>query len=177
MPVSVSESIRRCYRACLHVHRVQLCNLYRVIVSCSGKTDAPVASDSNSCCCKTRAADFKRNVLHCLYIFLYKSCCYNEVKRPRRRCCSPGHTCRVIYTNVLAFISHAQSLPSLRASLWSSCVVLPLLALTWMSAVLAMTDKRSILFQILFAVFDSLQGFVIVMVHCILRREVEDDFT
>lgn len=61
---------------------------------------------------------------------------------------------------------------SLRASLWSSCVVLPLLALTWMSAVLAMTDKRSILFQILFAVFDSLQGFVIVMVHCILRREV-----
>lgn len=44
-----------------------------------------------------------------------------------------------------------------------------------MSAVLAMTDKRSILFQILFAVFDSLQGFVIVMVHCILRREVEDD--
>uniref|UniRef100_A0A9J8DI31 Adhesion G protein-coupled receptor B3 n=1 Tax=Cyprinus carpio carpio TaxID=630221 RepID=A0A9J8DI31_CYPCA len=57
------------------------------------------------------------------------------------------------------------------ASLWSSCVVLPLLALTWMSAVLAMTDKRSILFQILFAVFDSLQGFVIVMVHCILRRE------
>ncbi|MEQ2203233.1 Adhesion G protein-coupled receptor B1 [Xenoophorus captivus] len=60
------------------------------------------------------------------------------------------------------------------ASLWSSCVVLPLLALTWMSAVLAMTDKRSILFQILFAVFDSLQGFVIVMVHCILRREVEE---
>ncbi|KAB1275439.1 Adhesion G protein-coupled receptor B3 [Camelus dromedarius] len=39
-----------------------------------------------------------------------------------------------------------------------------------------MTDKRSILFQILFAVFDSLQGFVIVMVHCILRREVQDAF-
>lgn len=84
---------------------------------------------------------------------------------------------RVIYTNLPAFISSTQSFPPpLRASLWSSCVVLPLLALTWMSAVLAMTDKRSILFQILFAVFDSLQGFVIVMVHCILRREVEDDF-
>lgn len=82
----------------------------------------------------------------------------------------------VICTNLLAFISSTRSLlPPLRASLWSSCVVLPLLALTWMSAVLAMTDKRSILFQILFAVFDSLQGFVIVMVHCILRREVEDD--
>ena len=64
-------------------------------------------------------------------------------------------------------------MPSIpRASLWSSCVVLPLLALTWMSAVLAVTDRRSALFQILFAVFDSLEGFVIVMVHCILRREV-----
>ncbi|XP_034509427.1 adhesion G protein-coupled receptor B1-like [Ailuropoda melanoleuca] len=43
-----------------------------------------------------------------------------------------------------------------------------------MSAVLAVTDRRSALFQILFAVFDSLEGFVIVMVHCILRREVQD---
>ncbi|XP_067361428.1 adhesion G protein-coupled receptor B2 isoform X19 [Channa argus] len=34
------------------------------------------------------------------------------------------------------------------ASLWSSCVVLPLLALTWMSAVLAITDRRSTLFQV-----------------------------
>uniref|UniRef100_A0A8D0HFR7 Adhesion G protein-coupled receptor B2 n=1 Tax=Sphenodon punctatus TaxID=8508 RepID=A0A8D0HFR7_SPHPU len=60
------------------------------------------------------------------------------------------------------------------ASLWSSCVVLPLLALTWMSAVLAMTDRRSILFQVLFAVFNSVQGFVIITVHCFLRREVQD---
>ncbi|XP_057689627.1 adhesion G protein-coupled receptor B1-like isoform X2 [Corythoichthys intestinalis] len=60
------------------------------------------------------------------------------------------------------------------ASLWSSCVVLPLLALTWMSAVLAITDRRSALFQILFAVFDSMEGFVIIMVHCILRREVQE---
>nr|XP_060640146.1 adhesion G protein-coupled receptor B2 isoform X4 [Anolis sagrei ordinatus] len=63
---------------------------------------------------------------------------------------------------------------SAMASLWSSCVVLPLLALTWMSAVLAMTDRRSILFQVLFAVFNSIQGFVIITVHCFLRREVQD---
>ncbi|TKS88613.1 Adhesion G protein-coupled receptor B2 [Collichthys lucidus] len=60
------------------------------------------------------------------------------------------------------------------ASLWSSCVVLPLLALTWMSAVLAITDRRSMLFQVLFAVFDSVQGFVIITVHCAMRREVQD---
>uniref|UniRef100_A0A674M8Q4 Adhesion G protein-coupled receptor B3 n=1 Tax=Takifugu rubripes TaxID=31033 RepID=A0A674M8Q4_TAKRU len=76
--------------------------------------------------------------------------------------------CGVVSTTALSATTASNAM----ASLWSSCVVLPLLALTWMSAVLAMTDKRSILFQILFAVFDSLQGFVIVMVHCILRREV-----
>ncbi|XP_050807588.1 adhesion G protein-coupled receptor B3 [Gopherus flavomarginatus] len=75
--------------------------------------------------------------------------------------------CGVVSTTALSATTASNAM----ASLWSSCVVLPLLALTWMSAVLAMTDKRSILFQILFAVFDSLQGFVIVMVHCILRRE------
>ncbi|CAL8297606.1 unnamed protein product [Lota lota] len=63
---------------------------------------------------------------------------------------------------------------SAMASLWSSCVVLPLLALTWMSAVLAITDRRSMLFQVLFAVFDSVQGFVIITVHCAMRREVQD---
>ncbi|XP_042071475.1 adhesion G protein-coupled receptor B3 isoform X9 [Haplochromis burtoni] len=80
--------------------------------------------------------------------------------------------CGVVSTTALSATTASNAM----ASLWSSCVVLPLLALTWMSAVLAITDKRSILFQILFAVFDSLQGFVIVMVHCILRREVQDAF-
>ncbi|KAA8583902.1 hypothetical protein FQN60_015110 [Etheostoma spectabile] len=80
--------------------------------------------------------------------------------------------CGVVSTTALSATTASNAM----ASLWSSCVVLPLLALTWMSAVLAMTDKRSILFQILFAVFDSLQGFVIVMVHCILRKEVQDAF-
>ncbi|KAH0622070.1 hypothetical protein JD844_024020 [Phrynosoma platyrhinos] len=76
--------------------------------------------------------------------------------------------CGVISTTALSATTASNAM----ASLWSSCVVLPLLALTWMSAVLAMTDKRSILFQILFAVFDSLQGFVIVQdaFRCRLRN-------
>uniref|UniRef100_A0A672QMV0 Adhesion G protein-coupled receptor B2 n=1 Tax=Sinocyclocheilus grahami TaxID=75366 RepID=A0A672QMV0_SINGR len=76
--------------------------------------------------------------------------------------------CGVISSTALS--SSAAS--SAMASLWSSCVVLPLLALTWMSAVLAITDRRSTLFQVLFAVFDSVQGFVIITVHCAMRREV-----
>ncbi|XP_034092627.1 adhesion G protein-coupled receptor B2 isoform X19 [Gymnodraco acuticeps] len=78
--------------------------------------------------------------------------------------------CGVISSTAMS----SQTASSAMASLWSSCVVLPLLALTWMSAVLAITDRRSTLFQVLFAVFDSVQGFVIITVHCAMRREVQD---
>uniref|UniRef100_A0A6Q2WW17 Adhesion G protein-coupled receptor B2 n=1 Tax=Esox lucius TaxID=8010 RepID=A0A6Q2WW17_ESOLU len=76
--------------------------------------------------------------------------------------------CGVISSTALS----SSTASSAMASLWSSCVVLPLLALTWMSAVLAITDRRSTLFQVLFAVFDSVQGCVIITVHCAMRREV-----
>ncbi|KAM3858656.1 adhesion G protein-coupled receptor B2 [Diretmus argenteus] len=78
--------------------------------------------------------------------------------------------CGVISSTALS----SSTARSAMASLWSSCVVLPLLALTWMSAVLAITDRRSTLFQVLFAVFDSVQGFVIITIHCAMRREVQD---
>ncbi|XP_056598018.1 adhesion G protein-coupled receptor B2 isoform X9 [Triplophysa dalaica] len=78
--------------------------------------------------------------------------------------------CGVISSTALS----SSTASSAMASLWSSCVVLPLLALTWMSAVLAITDRRSTMFQVLFAVFDSVQGFVIITVHCAMRREVQD---
>uniref|UniRef100_A0A665WPP8 Adhesion G protein-coupled receptor B2 n=1 Tax=Echeneis naucrates TaxID=173247 RepID=A0A665WPP8_ECHNA len=80
--------------------------------------------------------------------------------------------CGVISSTALS----SSTASSAMASLWSSCVVLPLLALTWMSAVLAITDRRSTLFQVLFAVFDSVQGFVIITVHCAMRREVSPTF-
>ncbi|XP_056651228.1 adhesion G protein-coupled receptor B2 isoform X8 [Monodelphis domestica] len=82
----------------------------------------------------------------------------------------PCSACGMVPSPLLSSVTARNAM----ASLWSSCVVLPLLALTWMSAVLAMTDRRSILFQVLFAVFNSVQGFVIIAVHCFLRREVQD---
>ncbi|CAH6790938.1 Adgrb2 [Phodopus roborovskii] len=82
----------------------------------------------------------------------------------------PCSSCGAVPSPLLSSASARNAM----ASLWSSCVVLPLLALTWMSAVLAMTDRRSVLFQALFAVFNSAQGFVITAVHCFLRREVQD---
>ncbi|XP_072303718.1 adhesion G protein-coupled receptor B2 [Eucyclogobius newberryi] len=86
--------------------------------------------------------------------------------RPLLKCSK----CGVISSTAMSSATASSAM----ASLWSSCVVLPLLALTWMSAVLAITDRRSTLFQILFAVFDSVQGLVIITVHCAMRREVQD---
>ncbi|XP_018602520.2 adhesion G protein-coupled receptor B2-like isoform X3 [Scleropages formosus] len=82
----------------------------------------------------------------------------------------------VIFNKLMArdSISDAHTKQRAGVSLWSSCVVLPMLALTWMSAVLAITDGRSALFQVLFGVFDGIQGVVILMVHGVLRREVQD---
>ncbi|XP_069051483.1 adhesion G protein-coupled receptor B2 isoform X5 [Lepisosteus oculatus] len=93
-----------------------------------------------------------------------------QANEPRSRLLLKCSKCGVISSTALS----TSTASSAMASLWSSCVVLPLLALTWMSAVLAMTDRRSILFQVLFAVFDSVQGCVIITVHCALRREVQD---
>ncbi|XP_058853313.1 adhesion G protein-coupled receptor B2-like isoform X2 [Acipenser ruthenus] len=93
-----------------------------------------------------------------------------QASEPRSRLLLKCSKCGVISSTALSSTTASNAM----ASLWSSCVVLPLLALTWMSAVLAMTDRRSILFQVLFAVFDSVQGFVIIAVHCALRREVQD---
>uniref|UniRef100_A0A3B5A9S2 Adhesion G protein-coupled receptor B2 n=1 Tax=Stegastes partitus TaxID=144197 RepID=A0A3B5A9S2_9TELE len=85
-----------------------------------------------------------------------------------------GPAAVIVLVSLYVILSFSDQPASLSASLWSSCVVLPLLALTWMSAVLAITDRRSTLFQVLFAVFDSVQGFVIITVHCAMRREVQD---
>ncbi|XP_034150618.1 adhesion G protein-coupled receptor B2 isoform X6 [Esox lucius] len=92
------------------------------------------------------------------------------VEASRSRLLLKCSKCGVISSTALS----SSTASSAMASLWSSCVVLPLLALTWMSAVLAITDRRSTLFQVLFAVFDSVQGCVIITVHCAMRREVQD---
>uniref|UniRef100_A0A673BMT0 Adhesion G protein-coupled receptor B2 n=1 Tax=Sphaeramia orbicularis TaxID=375764 RepID=A0A673BMT0_9TELE len=94
----------------------------------------------------------------------------SKKQRARSRLLLKCSKCGVISSTALS----SSTASSAMASLWSSCVVLPLLALTWMSAVLAITDRRSTLFQVLFAVFDSVQGFVIITVHCAMRREVQD---
>ncbi|XP_064210091.1 adhesion G-protein coupled receptor D1 isoform X1 [Anguilla rostrata] len=54
-------------------------------------------------------------------------------------------------------------------------VLLPILGISWVFGVLAIND-HSLLFQYLFAVFNSLQGFFIFLFHCLLNSEVRAAF-
>ncbi|KAJ8285836.1 hypothetical protein GJAV_G00031470 [Gymnothorax javanicus] len=54
-------------------------------------------------------------------------------------------------------------------------VLLPILGISWVFGVLAINDN-SLLFQYMFAVFNSLQGFFIFLFHCLLNSEVRAAF-
>ncbi|XP_062400031.1 adhesion G-protein coupled receptor D1 isoform X2 [Sardina pilchardus] len=54
-------------------------------------------------------------------------------------------------------------------------VLLPILGISWIFGVLAIND-HSLLFQYMFAVFNSLQGFFIFLFHCLLNSEVRAAF-
>ncbi|XP_073767208.1 adhesion G-protein coupled receptor D1 isoform X2 [Danio rerio] len=54
-------------------------------------------------------------------------------------------------------------------------VLLPILGISWVFGVLAVND-HSLLFQYMFAVFNSLQGFFIFLFHCLLNSEVRAAF-
>ncbi|XP_015683976.1 adhesion G-protein coupled receptor D1-like, partial [Protobothrops mucrosquamatus] len=54
-------------------------------------------------------------------------------------------------------------------------VLLPILGSSWIFGVLAVND-RALVFQYLFAIFNSLQGFFIFLFHCLLNSEVRAAF-
>lgn len=54
-------------------------------------------------------------------------------------------------------------------------VLLPILGSSWIFGVLAVND-RAIIFQYMFAIFNSLQGFFIFLFHCLLNSEVRAAF-
>ncbi|XP_055742682.1 adhesion G-protein coupled receptor D1-like isoform X2 [Salvelinus fontinalis] len=54
-------------------------------------------------------------------------------------------------------------------------VLLPILGISWIFGVLAIND-HALMFQYMFAVFNSLQGFFIFLFHCLLNSEVRAAF-
>ncbi|KAL8581715.1 hypothetical protein ACOMHN_043133 [Nucella lapillus] len=55
------------------------------------------------------------------------------------------------------------------------CVMTPILGLAWIFGVMAV-NHDTVLFQVLFVVFNSLQGLMIFIFHCLLSKQVREGF-
>ncbi|XP_031566278.1 adhesion G protein-coupled receptor L2-like [Actinia tenebrosa] len=66
-------------------------------------------------------------------------------------------------------------LQSVRSGIKSATVLLPILGIAWVFGILAV-NTETIVFQYLFAIFNSLQGFMIFIFHCVLNSEVRKAF-
>ncbi|XP_041351593.1 uncharacterized protein LOC121370438 [Gigantopelta aegis] len=60
-----------------------------------------------------------------------------------------------------------------KAGLKALCVLLPVMGLTWVFGVFSV-NENVVIFQYLFAVFNSVQGLFIFIFHCLLSRQVQD---
>ncbi|KAJ7374174.1 hypothetical protein OS493_009516 [Desmophyllum pertusum] len=58
----------------------------------------------------------------------------------------------------------------------ASFVLLPLLGISWSFGVLTMTSDK-IVFNYIFAIFNSLQGFIIFIFHCVFNKQIRDVLT
>ena len=59
----------------------------------------------------------------------------------------------------------------LRTGVKATAVVLPLLGVTWVFSLLAF-ESAAVTFKYLFAIFNSLQGLMIFVFHCLLNKQV-----
>ncbi|XP_071170139.1 latrophilin-like protein 1 [Mytilus edulis] len=59
----------------------------------------------------------------------------------------------------------------IRAGVKGALILIPLLGLTWMFGLMAVNEDF-VIFQYLFAIFNSLQGFFIFLFHCVFNSEV-----
>ncbi|XP_048578568.1 adhesion G protein-coupled receptor L4 isoform X2 [Nematostella vectensis] len=66
-------------------------------------------------------------------------------------------------------------LSTVRSGVKSAMVLLPILGVTWVFGVLAV-NSYTLVFQYLFAIFNSMQGFFIFVFHCLLNSEVRKAF-
>ena len=58
-----------------------------------------------------------------------------------------------------------------KAGLKATAVILPLLGITWLFGLLTFSSS-TVAFKYMFAIFNSLQGLMIFIFHCLLNKQV-----
>ncbi|CAC5397546.1 ADGRD1 [Mytilus coruscus] len=62
-----------------------------------------------------------------------------------------------------------------KAGIKSICVILPLFGVTWVLGVFSVNEDL-VVFQYLFAILNSLQGFFVCLFHCFLNKQVKQGY-
>ncbi|XP_052782341.1 uncharacterized protein LOC128218702 isoform X3 [Mya arenaria] len=98
-----------------------------------------------------------------------------------------GPALAIVFTNTIItvavikrmFVTSALSkrgdADKIKTGLRSVCVLFPIFGITWSFGVFAV-NRETVVFQYLFAIFNSLQGVLIFVVQCILDRKVQEVF-
>ncbi|KAH3726982.1 hypothetical protein DPMN_052889 [Dreissena polymorpha] len=73
----------------------------------------------------------------------------------------------------VAAMSKKTDAEKVKTGVRSVCILLPVMGLTWVFGIFAV-NKDTLVFQYLFAIFNSLQGFLIFLVQCVFDRKVRD---
>ncbi|XP_062605232.1 adhesion G-protein coupled receptor G7-like [Saccostrea cucullata] len=76
-----------------------------------------------------------------------------------------------IVIRIIIHLERSDEYKQIRSSVKGAIFLLPLLGLTWIFGLMAV-NKDTIIFQYLFAVFNSLQGFFVFLFHCVCNSEV-----
>ncbi|XP_073254225.1 adhesion G-protein coupled receptor D1-like [Porites lutea] len=93
----------------------------------------------------------------------------------------------VILVNIVVFIlvmrqmmgtkymQNKTQVEKVRTGVKASGVILPLLGITWLFGLLSF-NSDTIIFKYIFTIFNSLQGLMIFIFHCILNKQIKDAF-
>ncbi|XP_069141358.1 uncharacterized protein [Argopecten irradians] len=60
-----------------------------------------------------------------------------------------------------------------KTAMRSLCVLLPVMGIAWVFGVFSVNEDM-VIFQYLFAIFNSFQGFLIFLFHCLINRQIKD---
>ncbi|XP_045172657.2 adhesion G protein-coupled receptor L3-like [Mercenaria mercenaria] len=70
-----------------------------------------------------------------------------------------------------AYMSRKTSIEKVKSGVRGIIVLMPLMGLTWLFGIFS-TNEETVVFQYLFAVFNSLQGLFIFIFHCVMNKKI-----
>ncbi|XP_068720465.1 adhesion G-protein coupled receptor D1-like [Montipora capricornis] len=96
-----------------------------------------------------------------------------------------GPAILVITINIVVFVlvmhsmfstrrmKNSSQMEKVKAGIKASAVILPLLGITWSFGLLSF-NSDTVVFKYIFSIFNSLQGLMVFIFHCLLNRQVKD---